>query len=252
MSLDIPLEIIIGIIVLIVVFIIAALLPGGATSLEEMATNIQDPTWLENPKNLANLLLSPPVAASIVLVFVVLAPFLEEMTKLLGIMLMNYRRPSLARIFMWGLASGAGFGLVENLLNTVTGLDIWALVMIMRVGATLMHCLGSGLMALGWRYAVVERRPQRFLGLYGLSVILHAAWNGAVIGMAGTALISTGSSVEMFGMVGSWVVVLFVALLVLLFIAMLVALVMITYRLRDHITSPEVVEPAVQFVSPTV
>ena len=58
------------------------------------------------------------------------APAAEEAVKTLGVLLMGYRRPDGARAFLWGVSVGAGFALVEGLLNgalALGGQEAWAL-----------------------------------------------------------------------------------------------------------------------------
>ncbi len=235
------LEIVLGILLLLLVFAITAFLPGGSDLIDQFISDFQDATLIQDPASLSELLLSPPIAVSIILVVVVVAPLIEELAKVLGVMAMSYRRPIPARAFVWGVAAGAGFGLVENLLNTITGLEIWALVIVMRVGATLMHCLSSGLVGLGWQSFRAEGRLGKLLQAYGLGVLIHAAWNGAVVTIAGSALMATSpASSEMMESVGGWLVI--GALLFLLFLAaaITIAFVGLTYRLRDRL--PPVVD----------
>jgi hypothetical protein len=174
---------------LIVLFILAlalsfvvALTPGGIDRLMELSLNLQDPTWLEDPTNLAQLVLSPPVLTVIVVIFVIIAPLAEEFLKGLGVLFLGYRLRGEAEALQWGVACGAGFALAESLFNGSIALEVWGVVMLMRGGATLMHCVASGIMGLGWHEAIANKRPWRFLGAYGASAGLHALWNGAAIG----------------------------------------------------------------------
>jgi hypothetical protein len=168
----------------VVVSLIVVLMPGGIDGLMELSLNLQDPAWLEDPQNLAELVLSPAVLTLIVVIFVVVAPLIEELLKGLGVLFLGYRLRGEAEALLWGVACGAGFALGESLFNGSVALEGWSAVMIMRWGATLMHCLGSGIMGLGWHHAIVSKRPWRLLGAYGASAGLHALWNGAAIGVA--------------------------------------------------------------------
>ncbi len=225
-------EIVFGLLILFTVFLITALTPGGLAFIETFTANLQDPAWVENPANLQEIILAPPILVTLVLVFVVLAPLVEEPAKLLGVALMSYRRPSRAQIFVWGLAGGAGFALVENLFNTVLALDVWAMVMLLRVGGTAMHSLGTGLMALGWHNLRVTRRPWKLLGALGISFTIHALWNGAVIGMAGTSVLLVDNPGEATLTTVGLVVLLMLGLLVILTVGLFITLALLTRRLR--------------------
>jgi len=233
-------EIIIGAVILLVMFSLAALTPNGRAFFETLSQNLQDPLWLENPDNLQQLLLFPPVAITLGLVFVLLAPMVEELTKLIGVALMSYRRPNLAQALLWGLASGAGFALVENLFNTVLALEVWAFIMLLRVGGTAMHTLGSGLMALGWQQLLAGRGVGRLLGSYALSVTIHALWNGAIIGITMISVLVVDPPSQLTLTVGGTIIVLLVALLVILSVGLIAGLIYLTRRLKTGLeTAPQ-------------
>ena len=97
---------------------------------------------------------------------------------------MSYQRPRFARALLWGLANGVGFAIAEGLFNTTSGLDAWGFVIVMRVGATMLHCFTGALMGVAWHYALVERHPFRAVGLFIGSVAVHGAWNALAAGVA--------------------------------------------------------------------
>lgn len=185
-----------GLLAMVVVLVLAALMPGGDAWLEELSAYLQDPRWLQNPEGLYSPLLSPPVLVALGLLVLVIAPMVEEIFKSLGVVLMSYRRPSKARSFLWGLTGGAGFALAEALFSGAASLEGWAGVATMRVGTTAMHCLGGGLMGLGWYYLLTTRRPWRLLGTYVASVSLHSLWNVAASGMFVVSLSTTSSATD--------------------------------------------------------
>ena len=176
-------EAVLGLLSMMMVFTLMALTPGGAAWFQELSAHLQDPRWFQNPENLYNSLLSPPVLIALGLIVLVVVPLVEEMFKSLGVVIMSYRRPSRARSFLWGLAGGAGFALAEGLFSGALSLEDWGGTALLRVGATAMHCLGGGLMGLGWHYLFTTRRPWRFLGAYAASVSLHSLWNAAAFGL---------------------------------------------------------------------
>jgi hypothetical protein len=177
-----------GLFTLSVALLIVALTPNGMAWLQELTANLQDPSWMADPVNPSQVLLSPPIAIALVLIFVAIAPLGEELFKSLGVALMSYRRPGATRAFLWGVAGGAGFAMAEGLFNAAVALEGWSVVVLVRVGSTLMHCLGSGLMGLGWYYLLRTHRPWHFLGTYVASVSLHVLWNMGAMGMAAISL----------------------------------------------------------------
>lgn len=161
-----------------------AVQPGGQELLQTMATRLQDPLWLEDLTNLAPLAESPVVVVTALLLLAGIVPAVEEAVKTVGIGLLAHRRPGLSQAFLWGVASGAGFALVEASFNTTSGLDMWALVILLRVGATLLHCFAGGLMGIAWYRVLANQRWGHGLGLYAASVAVHALWNGLTTWMA--------------------------------------------------------------------
>jgi hypothetical protein len=110
-----------------------------------------------------------------------LVPLLEELFKPIGVWLLIRRQPTPAQGFAAGLLSGGGYALFENfVLGASAGTD-WAMVVIARMGTSLIHVLTTGLMGwaliLAWR----ERRYLRLAGTYFLAVAIHGTWNGTVI-----------------------------------------------------------------------
>jgi PrsW family intramembrane metalloprotease len=117
-----------------------------------------------------------PLLASIA----VLGPLNEEFWKGFGVRLLRDHRPSRYRAFIWGVASGVGFGAAEV---TQYGLAAfhrspyrWWDVVLVRGAASSMHALASGMVGIAWFYAFAGRRL-RFFALYLLAVCLHGSWN---------------------------------------------------------------------------
>jgi RsiW-degrading membrane proteinase PrsW (M82 family) len=162
--------------------------PGGKERLESWLARLDSATWLQQPTGMGDVLAElaqSPVAIGIVLVVVsMVVPLIEEGIKTIGVAIMAHRHPTRSQAYLWGLAGGAGFALVEGLLNGVTGLDAWTFVVLGRTGATIMHCFTGALMGLAWYYALVRRRWNSSLGLAMLSVSLHGLWNALSIGVS--------------------------------------------------------------------
>ena len=128
-------------------------------------------------------------------------------------------RPSPARAFFLGLASGAGFALAENLLNGAVIGELWGPGIISRLGATIMHCATGGLMGWGWGQLWTQRRPAR-LGLAFLgSVGLHGLWNGLAVGAAVSGLF-TSSQLDDMVVTGTALLVILALVAVLGFLAL--------------------------------
>jgi hypothetical protein len=215
----------------LVIAFVFALTPGGIEQLLELSINLQDPAWIEDPANLAQLVLSPWALTIIVLIFVVIAPLLEEFLKGLGVLLLGYRLRGEAQALLWGVACGAGFALAESLFNGSIALEGWGAVMIMRWGASLMHCVGTGIVGLGWHQALAGRRPWRLLAAHGASWGIHALWNGAALAVFVPSLLVVAQPQDFVTQsVASLVVLSSLAFLVLLTISMAIVLLYLTRR----------------------
>lgn len=112
----------------------------------------------------------------------IVAPIVEETWKPLGAIV---RRPS-SRVeaFSYGMAAGAGFAAVENLVyvSLIGGtIDGWIAVSLARAAGAGLHMLGAGLVALGW-HQMKSRQISfpSFLRLYAIAIGIHAAWNGLI------------------------------------------------------------------------
>ncbi len=134
---------------------------------------------------LAPLLSTPPIFISILLLVALVIPMIEEAFKTLGVWLLKGRGISPAEGFVAGMVSGAGFALVEGLLNSAamassTSAD-WLGFVIGRLGGTLLHIFNGGL--LGWAMARAwqGKKPAKVVGTYFLTVLLHGIWNGVAI-----------------------------------------------------------------------
>jgi hypothetical protein len=134
------------------------------------------------------------VAALALLVAAVAIPLIEEAVKTVGVGLAFYRRPGLTEAFLWGLACSAGFSLVEGMFNTTTALQSWAAVVLLRVGATMLHCATGGLMGIAWYALLAQRDWLRALALYFASVSIHGTWNALTVAMTLASVSSSAGS----------------------------------------------------------
>jgi RsiW-degrading membrane proteinase PrsW (M82 family) len=169
---------------LVVVVVIVALTPDGLAQLNELRNLLADPAQLGDPQKLADWLLKPAILFPVAALLVIVAPLIEEGVKSLGVSLLSLgrgRTPSPAQGWLWGIAAGAGFAITEGLFNSAASLPFWAGIALLRVGATGMHMLTSGLTGLGWARTLDSRRPWPLFGGYLASVTLHGLWNGMTV-----------------------------------------------------------------------
>jgi hypothetical protein len=186
-------ELVLLVTVVIVALVLVTQRPGGLEQIQGFVDHMQDPAWLQDPSGWAPLARSPVVAALALVVTAVAIPLIEEAVKTVGVGLAFYRRPALAEAFLWGLTSGAGFSLVEGMLSTTAALEGWAAVVLLRVGATMLHCVTGGLMGIAWYALLAQRNWLRALALYIASVSIHGTWNALTVAMTLASVSSYGA-----------------------------------------------------------
>ena len=110
----------------------------------------------------------------------IIGPLNEEFWKGFGVRLLRGHHPTAYRAFLWGIASGVGFGATEvtqyGFAAFARSPYRWWDVVLLRGAASSMHALASGIVGIGWFYAFAGRR-MRFLGLYLVAAGLHGSWN---------------------------------------------------------------------------
>ncbi|HEY5731231.1 MAG TPA: PrsW family glutamic-type intramembrane protease [Anaerolineales bacterium] len=126
-------------------------------------------------------------ASPFIIVFLVItaleAPIPEEFAKALGIPLFGRGRIQNERqAFAIGLASGAGFAVLENMLYEGMYAQYygwgWAGITLLRSIGTVLHPIGTGIIALGWFRMKEGGGAGKLFKAYLLSVGLHTLWNG--------------------------------------------------------------------------
>jgi len=118
------------------------------------------------------------------LIIAVIGPVVEETVKPLGVALYSGRMRSAAEAFTLGMAAGVGFALVETVGYIGSGYQDWLTVALERTGASLLHGLGAGMVALGWYYLSHRKQGGGILiailcWLY--AVFQHFLWNGTAV-----------------------------------------------------------------------
>jgi RsiW-degrading membrane proteinase PrsW (M82 family) len=125
-------------------------------------------------------------ASPLIIVFLIFtafqAPLPEEFAKALGIPLFGRLRITDERqAFAIGLASGAGFAILENMLyeGLYAGYNGWSWggITLLRSIGSVLHPIGTGIIALGW-FRMKSGGAGTLLKAYLLSVLLHTLWNG--------------------------------------------------------------------------
>jgi len=165
----------------------------------------------------------------------VLVPLIEEAAKSLAVPLIvvSGQRPAALDGFLFGAAAGAGFALFESAANGALALGQgsgWSALMLVRLGATGMHILASGLTGLAWQQGLVEDRWVRAGGLGLLAVVLHGAWNLFALGITVIGL-GTATSGEGSAQIGGLIALALAGVLMMLVVGIFIALSVIPRRL---------------------
>jgi hypothetical protein len=138
-------------------------------------------------------IVNQPLLIIAVMLFVsVLIPLLEEIIKTIGLWPMIKRGINAPYAFAGGVVAGGAYGLFEAFFLVQTG-EGWALLMIARAGATIMHMITTGMSSLGFALAASEKKWTTALRYYIYAVLLHGSWNLAAVGV-GFAYLSQGTS----------------------------------------------------------
>ncbi len=199
--------------VVVLVSSIAAFFPGGQAELVKLQSLLQ--RWVQPQavplleSELLALLSSPLILVILLLILTLATPLIEECAKVWVVVVLGWRRQlSIAEAFLLGAASGLGFAILEGALNSIMGLGArweWAVAVGMRLPATAMHALASGLSGLGWGY-FWQRRHRWLLPLTYLSALLiHGLWNFSTVGLVASSawltqgtLVLPGSLISLF------------------------------------------------------
>lgn len=141
--------------------------------------------------DLESYIMQPSTIYIALLFGALIVPLLEELFKPIGVWLLVGRKPSQSQGFAAGLLSGAGYALFENFSLGASAGDDWAIIVVARIGTSLIHIVTAGLTGWALSLAWTEKRYLR-LGLsYLIAVSIHALWNGTVILTAASELLGS-------------------------------------------------------------
>jgi len=158
-----------------------SVLPNGPALIAQLRSQLALAQSTRDYSAISRWLNDPSVLAGTLLYAAALIPLVEEAFKAVVVAFVDPRRTRAADALLWGIGAGAGFALFENLFNASAALDLWAMTIILRIGATIMHVANGATMGRGWYAARVERRWSRLFIAYIVSVIFHAAWNAVAL-----------------------------------------------------------------------
>lgn len=123
----------------------------------------------------------PAVLFGVLLVVAVMVPLVEELFKPVGVWLVAGKGLTPAQGFAAGILSGAGFGLFETFTLSATSGEDWSLLVLARIGTSIIHVVTTGVTGWGLALAWQEKRYMRLGLAYLMAVAIHAIWNGLVV-----------------------------------------------------------------------
>ena len=130
-------------------------------------------------------LFSSPLIVIFLIITAFQAPIPEEFAKALGITMFGRKRVLEERqAFMIGLASGAGFAILENMLYEGVYAQwsgwTWGGVTLIRGIGSILHPLCTAIVTLGW-FRARKMGWGTLLKAYFLAIGLHTLWNGGFL-----------------------------------------------------------------------
>ena len=149
----------------------------------------------------------------------VIAPFVEELLKPVGLIFILKRLKTPYEGVLYGVACGMGFAIIENMLYELFillwyGSDAWTLNAFVRgIGSTVLHAVGPA--AIGFAVAYSRQMDvsmkSYLIYAYIFGFVMHAAWNG----FATLPLLKSGENWEYFSY-------LLIAIMIILCLAFIV------------------------------
>lgn len=147
-------------------------------------------------------------------VAVIVAPFVEELAKPLGLKFAKFDIASIRDGVILGATAGLGFAATENLLYELTALNdggwasFWATAIIRSIAACALHASATAMTGRGYAWVTENyKHILLILPFYLVAVFLHGLYNYlaisgdillilAALGLAIIAMVLTGKSVD--------------------------------------------------------
>ena len=116
----------------------------------------------------------------------VIAPFVEELLKPIGLVFVIKRLKTPYEGVLYGVACGMGFAIIENMLYELFiliwyGSDAWTLNAFVRgIGSTVLHAVGPAAIGFAVAFSNQMQKPLRnyLILAYLFGFTMHALWNG--------------------------------------------------------------------------
>ena len=148
----------------------------------------------------------------------VIAPFVEELLKPVGLIFIMKRLKTPYEGVLYGVTCGMGFAIIENMLYELFillwyGSDAWTLNAFVRgIGSTVLHAVGPAAIGFAIAYSRQMGKSMKMPLIYAyiFGFVMHGAWNA----FATLPLLKSGQSWEYF----SYLLIAIMIILCLVFI----------------------------------
>jgi len=143
-----------------------------------------------------------PWALLLFIEVVIVAPMTEEVGKAVGASV--FRPTDRRSAFMAGVAAGAGFAVVENILYASFGGFLggaWEPIVVARMLGAAIHPLATGLVVLGWWEWRQTRDFGRLTRRFFAGAGVHAIWNASLVVVAIAASAFELDSLDEWGVI---------------------------------------------------
>jgi hypothetical protein len=163
--------------------------PEQAVAMQEFANLLNMQSSEEAVQEMLLPYLTNPMLITSALVYIsLLVPLIEELLKPLAVWLFakNIDKPSQG--FALGLLSGGAFALLESLNASADSSPTWIVVVLARIGTSLLHISTTGLMGYAIVAAFQKKKIMRLFAIYILVVLMHGLWNASAVAAGFSAL----------------------------------------------------------------
>lgn len=140
---------------------------------------------LSSGTNSLDLLRSSGLILAIIVLYVVIAPPVEEIFKALGLRLFRGRLRTHSDGLLLGMAIGLGFGFLESAQYILYGAVSYGFVLMswMRVVTLIVHGAATGLSGMGYAHARLTGDRRALRSGLNRAILVHAAWNLGAVGL---------------------------------------------------------------------
>ncbi len=171
---------VVGAVVAVILLLVGLRLAGQGNLLTQGGDILGDSTAL-GCSALQSFFANPLVPGGLILALGVAVPWIEEPAKSLAVVLLRNRLGTARDAFLYGVAAGVGFGMLESAIYNVGDVHTWWGTATLRLGTSFIHALATGLFGVAWFYRLQRRDRGRFWRYAFAGTAVHGLWNASVV-----------------------------------------------------------------------